>query len=269
MEAVLVSRVHPVAPQGTPPQTAAASAVAVIPARYQSSRLPGKPLADIAGRPMVEHVYRRAEAAASVHAVLVATDDARIRDAVAAFGGEARMTAAEHRSGTERLAEAARDLRCDIVVNLQADEPLVDPRAIDLVVRVLDENPGVPMSTVRCPLADADEFADPNVVKVVVDAAGFALYFSRAPIPCQGDAAAGPAEGAWRHVGLYAYRREFLLQVAALAPTPLERAERLEQLRALEHGYRIRTVEVAGEPVGVDTPGDLDRVRRIVAGGAA
>lgn len=258
---------HPAAPQGTPPPTAGASAIAVIPARYQSSRLPGKPLADIGGRPMVEHVYRRAQAAASVHAVLVATDDARIRDAVAAFGGEARMTAVEHRSGTERLAEAARDLRCDIVVNLQADEPLVDPRAIDLVVQALDENPGVPMSTVRCPLAAAGELADPNVVKVVVDADEFALYFSRAAIPYRGGG--GPVAGTYRHVGLYAYRRAFLLHVAGLAPTPLERAERLEQLRALENGYRIRTVEAAGEPVGVDTPGDLDRVRRIVAGGAA
>ena len=266
---MLVSLVHPAAPQGTIPPAARTSAVAVIPARYQSSRLPGKPLADIGGRPMVEHVYRRAQAAASVHAVLVATDDARIRDAVTAFGGEARMTAAAHRSGTERLAEAARDLSCDIVVNLQADEPLIDPRAIDRVVRALDENPGVPMSTVRCPLAGGEELTDPNVVKVVVDAGEFALYFSRAAIPYQGAAGTGPVAGTWRHVGLYAYRREFLLHVAALAPTPLERAERLEQLRVLEHGFRIRTVEVAGEPVGVDTPGDLARVRRLVAGGAA
>ncbi len=219
---------------------------------------------------MIEHVYRRAQAATSVQAVLVATDDARIRDAVAAFGGEACMTAAEHRSGTERLAEAARDVRCDIVVNVQADEPLVDPRAIDLAVGALDENPGVPMSTVRCPLVGVGELADPNVVKVVVDAGGFALYFSRAAIPYQGsDGAADPVAGTYRHVGLYAYRRAFLLHIAGLAPTPLEQAERLEQLRALEHGYRIRTVEVAGVPVGVDTPGDLDRVRRIVAGGAA
>ena len=218
---------------------------------------------------MVEHVYRRAQAAASVHAVLVATDDVRIRDAVAAFGGDACLTAAGHRNGTERLAEAARELRCDIVVNLQADEPLVEPHAIDLVVRALDENPGVPMSTVRCPLAGAGELTDPNVVKVVVDAGGFALYFSRAAIPYQGDAGTGPVAGTYRHVGLYAYRRAFLLHVAGLAPTPLERAERLEQLRALEHGYRIRTVEAAGEPLGVDTPGDLDRVRRLVAGGAA
>ena len=261
---MLLSPVHPAAPQGAAPP-AAASAIAVIPARYRSSRLPGKPLADIGGRSMVEHVYRRAAAAESVHAVLVATDDARIRDAVTAFGGEARMTASDHRSGTERLAEAARDLRCDIVVNVQADEPLVDPDAIDRVVRALGEDPDAPMSTVCCALADPGELADPNVVKVVADASGNALYFSRAAIPHQ----EGDSAGAYRHVGLYAYRRQFLLQVAALAATPLERAERLEQLRVLEHGFRIRTVEIAAGPVGVDTPGDLERVRRIVAGGAA
>lgn len=261
---MLLFAVHPAAPQGAAPP-AAASAIAVIPARYRSSRLPGKPLADIGGRPMVEHVYRRAEAAESVQAVLVATDDTRIRDAVTAFGGVARMTASAHRSGTERLAEAARDLRCDIVVNLQADEPLVDPGAIDRVVRALGEDPDAPMSTVRCALAGAGELADPNVVKVVADAGGNALYFSRAAIPHD----VGGSAGAYRHVGLYAYRRQFLLQVAALAATPLERAERLEQLRVLEHGYRIRTVEIAAGPVGVDTPGDLERVRRIVAGGAA
>ena len=260
---MLLFAVHPAAPQGAAPP-AAASAVAVIPARYRSSRLPGKPLADIGGRPMVEHVYRRAEAAESVQAVLVATDDTRIRDAVTAFGGVARMTASAHRSGTERLAEAARDLRCDIVVNLQADEPLVDPDAIDRVVRALGEDPDAPMSTVRCALAGAGELADPNVVKVVADAGGNALYFSRAAIPHH----TGESAGAYRHVGLYAYRRQFLLQVAALAATPLERAERLEQLRVLEHGYRIRTVEIAAGPVGVDTPDDLERVRRIVAGGA-
>ena len=265
---MLLFAVHPAAPQGAAPP-AAASAVAVIPARYRSSRLPGKPLADIGGRPMVEHAYRRAEAAESVQAVLVATDDTRIRDAVTAFGGVARMTAGAHRSGTERLAEAARDLRCDIVVNLQADEPLVDPGAIDRVVRALGEDPDAPMSTARCALVDVGELADPNVVKVVADAGGNALYFSRAAIPHQEGGNAGPAAGAYRHVGLYAYRRQFLLQVAALAATPLERAERLEQLRVIEHGYRIRTVEIAAGPVGVDTPDDLERVRRIVAGGAA
>ena len=266
---MVIFAVHPVAPQGTREIFSPTTAVVVIPARYESSRLPGKPLADIAGRSMVEHVYRRAQAASCVPAVLVATDDTRIRDAVAAFGGDVRMTAQSHRSGTERVAEAARDLHCDLVVNLQADEPLVDPGAIDLAVAALVDAPQVLMSTVRCPITDPAALADPNVVKVVVDGQGFALYFSRAAIPHlpNGDPRVPP--GTYKHVGLYAYRRDFLLQLAALDPTPLERAERLEQLRALEHGYRIQTVEVTKDPVGVDTPEDLERVRRIVSAGAS
>lgn len=218
---------------------------------------------------MVEHVYRRALAASSVQAAIVATDDARIRDAVAAFGGEARMTAADHRSGTDRLAETARDLHCDVVVNLQVDEPLVDPGAIDLAVQALRGDPDTPMTTARRRLDSAADLDDPNVVKVVIDARGFALYFSRAAVPHQERPGAGVPAGTWRHVGLYAYRRAFLLRFAALEATPLERAERLEQLRAIENGYRIRTVEIAGDPVGVDTPGDLERVRRIVSGGTS
>ena len=259
--------VHPVPPQGTNEVSSGNSAIVVIPARYRSSRLPGKPLADIAGRPMVEHVYRRAEAATSVNAVLVATDDTRIRDAVIAFGGEALMTASEHQSGTERLAEATRDLRFDLVVNLQADEPLVEPTAIDLTLGVLIKNPKVSMATVRYPITDPEELVDPNVVKVVVDSQGFALYFSRNAIPHQRDAAKSHEPVNYRHVGLYAYRREFLTHLAALEPTPLEKAEQLEQLRALEHGYRIQTVEITQKPVGVDTPHDLDRVRRIISNG--
>ena len=215
---------------------------------------------------MVEHVYRRAQAAASLADVLVATDDARIRDAVTAFGGRALMTAARHRSGTERLAEAARDLRCDIVVNVQADEPLLAASAIDRAVAALRDTPAAPMSTVHCKLRDPEELDDPNVVKVLVDRTGHALYFSRAAVP--GRPAGGDVpRGVYRHVGLYAYRREFLLRIAALEPTPLELAERLEQLRVLEHGYRLRTVLIPDAPVGVDTPADLERVRRLLAGG--
>lgn len=260
---------HPVASQGTVAVTPPVSVVVVIPARYQSSRFPGKPLADIAGHPMVEHVYRRAKAASCVGAVLVATDDTRIRDAVEAFGGTARMTATSHRSGTERLAEAASDLTSDVVVNLQADEPLVDPDAIDLAVDALRTHPDLSISTIRCPLASISDLDDPNVVKVVVDTHGYALYFSRRGIPfCQG-ADAGVSAGAYQHVGLYAYRRDFLLKLAKLDPTPLEQTEQLEQLRALEHGYRIYTVEIAQELVGVDTPEDLDRVRRLVSAEAS
>ena len=220
---------------------------------------------------MVEHVYRRARRASSIGAVLVATDDSRVYDAVTAFGGEARMTQASHRSGTERLAEVALGLQCDFVVNVQGDEPLIDPGAIDLAVAALTSgphNPQTPMSTVRCPITDTADLVDPNVVKVVVDHEGFALYFSRAAIPHPVEPGPAVQAGTYKHVGLYVYRRDFLLQLAALEPTPLERAERLEQLRALEHGYRIRTAEIARDPIGVDTPADLDRVREIVSAGA-
>ena len=217
---------------------------------------------------MVEHVYRRAQAASSLAAVLVATDDERIRDAVLRFGGRVRMTSAGHCSGTERLAEAVRDLHCAIVVNVQADEPLVEPAAIDATVEALREAPEAPMSTARCALAGPGELADPNVVKVVVDAEGYALYFSRTAIPYRMSAGDDVPDGVYKHVGLYAYRRNFLLHIAALEPTPLERAERLEQLRVLEHGYRLRTVSISGAPVGVDTPEDLERVRCLMANGA-
>ena len=265
---VVIFAVHPAAPQGTATSGQTESAIAVIPARYRSSRFPGKPLADIAGRPMVEHVYRHAQAACSLAAVFVATDDVRIRDAVRAFGGEVRMTAAGHGSGTERLAEAVRDLHCGIVVNVQGDEPLVEPAAIDLAVEALRTAPDAPMSTARCALDGDAELADPNVVKVVVDSDGHALYFSRAAIPHRRQEDSAVPGGVYKHVGLYAYRRNFLLHIAALEPTPLEQAEQLEQLRVLEHGYRLRTVLVPGAPVGVDTPEDLERVRCRLANGA-
>ena len=217
---------------------------------------------------MVEHVYRRAQAASSLAAVLVATDDVRIRDAVRAFGGDVRMTAAGHGSGTERLAEAVRDLPCDIVVNVQGDEPLVEPAAIDLAVEALRQAPDAPMSTACCSLDDDADLADPNVVKVAIDRAGYALYFTRAAVPWRRRADGAVPAGVYRHVGLYAYRRNFLLHVAALEPTPLEQAEQLEQLRVLEHGYRLLTVQVPGAPAGVDTPEDLERVRCLLADGA-
>ena len=181
------------------------------------------------------------------------------------------MTQTSHRSGTERLAEVALDLQCDFVVNVQGDEPLIDPNAIDLAVGALTgdhHSPRTPMSTVRCPLTAVADLADPNVVKVVVDHEGFALYFSRAAIPYPVETGDSIQPGTYKHVGLYVYRRDFLLKLAALKPTPLERSERLEQLRALEHGYRIRTVEITRDPIGVDTPEDLDRVRQIVSAGA-
>lgn len=242
------------------------SATVVVPARFHSTRFPGKPLADLDGRPLIEHVYRRASEAPGVDRVIVATDDDRIRAAVAAFGGVAVMTRADHHSGTDRLAEVAASLACDLVVNVQGDEPLVEPGMIAEALAPFAGDPDLPMATLRRRLDDLAEFLDPNVVKVVVDCSGDALYFSRAPVP-HPRAAAGSAvpAPAYKHVGLYAYRREFLLTLASLAPTPLERAESLEQLRALEHGFRIKTVETAYDSIGVDTPQDLDRVRRRLA----
>lgn len=218
---------------------------------------------------MIEHVYRRAQAAESVDSVLVATDDTRIQEAVTRFGGEALLTVGDHQSGTDRLAEAVRDLKFDLVVNLQADEPLVNPMAIDLALQALSNNPKLLMSTIRCPIETPDELENPNVVKVTVDTEGFALYFSRSPIPFSRSVGLETPHGAYRHVGLYAYRRKFLLHLASLKPTQLEQTEKLEQLRALEHGYRIQTVEIKQEPIGVDTQQDLDRVRRIFSAGAS
>jgi 3-deoxy-manno-octulosonate cytidylyltransferase (CMP-KDO synthetase) len=237
--------------------------IVVIPARYGSSRLPGKPLARIAGRTMIEHVYRRAAASRSVSAVLVATDDRRVAEAVEAFGGEVRMTRASHRSGTERLAEVAESLTCDLVVNVQGDEPLMDPRMIDQAIAPLAADATLQMGTLRRAIADPAELASPHVVKVVVDCRDRALYFSRAAIPGRRDGSATLA-GAFKHVGLYVYRREFLLRFAGLPATPLEQAELLEQLRALEHGYPVVAVETSFDSIGVDTPEDLERVRRLI-----
>jgi 3-deoxy-manno-octulosonate cytidylyltransferase (CMP-KDO synthetase) len=239
--------------------------IGIIPARYESSRFPGKPLADIAGRPMVQHVYERACRAKQLDEVLVATDDRRIYDAVRAFGGEAVMTDSAHATGTDRLAEVARKLDATtIVVNIQGDEPLLDPATVDAVIAPLLEDDTIPMSSVMVPMPDLTRAQDPNVVKVVTDQQGFALYFSRAPIPIVRDPRHD--HGPWRrHIGLYAYRRDFLLTFASLPPTPLEEVEKLEQLRALEHGYRIKMVEMDDAySIGVDTPDDLERVRSVV-----
>jgi 3-deoxy-manno-octulosonate cytidylyltransferase (CMP-KDO synthetase) len=263
MRAVVVRFVvHPVSSPVSPLDTASASVIAIIPARFASTRLPGKALAEIGGRPMIEHVYRRAAEARSVSSVIVATDDDRICRAVRAFGGEARMTSARHPSGTDRLAEVVADLACDIVVNVQGDEPLIEPDTIDEAVAPLRDDPSVEMSTLRRRIENAEEIQNPNLTKVVVDGEGYALYFSRAPIPYVRDGAR--AAPAWAHIGLYVYRRSCLLRLAGLPPSVLERSEALEQLRALENGIRIKTVETAHESIGVDTPEDLERVRRLI-----
>lgn len=237
-----------------------ARVVALIPARYASTRFPGKPLALVDDRTLVEHVYRRAEPARLVDAVVVATDDRRIADVVDGFGGTAVMTREDHATGTDRLAEVAAELACDVVVNVQGDEPLISGDAIDAAVRLLDERPDDVMGTLRRRIDSDADLASPDVVKVVVDAEGYALYFSRATIPHVPVGAPRPT--VWRHIGLYAYRRALLCELAGLPATPLEKAEALEQLRALEHGYRIRTAETAADAIGVDTPGDLERVRQ-------
>jgi 3-deoxy-manno-octulosonate cytidylyltransferase (CMP-KDO synthetase) len=250
--------------------------VAIIPARFGSTRLPGKPLSQISGKPMVQHVWERARRAAAVDRVLIATDDERIAEAVRAFGGEVAMTSRAHATGTDRLAEAAAATDAEIVVNVQGDEPMLDAALIDGAVAPLRAEGDLPMSTVSLPLTDVEEMLSSAVVKVVTDARGDALYFSRSPIPFVRDAvdlraaAAGAvARGlARKHIGLYAYRREALLRFAALPRAPLEEAESLEQLRALHHGMRIRVVPMDGQSgVAVDTPQDLERVRAIMSGG--
>ena len=244
----------------------------VIPARYGSSRLPGKPLADIGGRPMVLHVVERA-LQAGAESVVVATDDARVQQAVVAAGHQAIMTSPDHQSGTERLVEVAETLGWDddtLVVNVQGDEPLIDPALIREAARQLVLHDDAVMATLAHPIHEHADFINPNVVKVVIDEAGYALYFSRAPIPWPRDAFAAAQQtmphelGALRHIGLYAYRAGFLRTYASLAASPLERCEMLEQLRVLWHGYRISLGITPSAPApGVDTAEDLARVRAL------
>ena len=212
---------------------------------------------------MIEHVYRRVAAAASISRVIVATDDGRILDAVHRFGGEAVMTSPSHLSGTDRVAEAAAALDCDVIVNVQGDEPVLAHETIDAAVAPFTADAALEMSTLRRAVADAAELHNPNVTKVVVDRDGFAMYFSRAAIPFT--RAGQPAAEAWAHIGLYVYRRATLLRLAALPQTEMERAEALEQLRALEYGIRIKAIETAHETIGVDTREDLERVRALLA----
>jgi 3-deoxy-manno-octulosonate cytidylyltransferase (CMP-KDO synthetase) len=233
--------------------------VAVIPARYASTRLPGKPLLAQTGRPLICHVIEAARRCPRLDRVIVATDDSRIVEAVERYGGEAAWTRQDHPSGTDRVAEvAARLPDARIIVNLQGDEPEISPEALGEVVRLLVEDPDVPMSTLGTPIRDEATYRDPAAVKVVRAANGRALYFSRAAIPHDRDGRGVPPE-ALLHLGLYAYRRDFLLKLAALPPSPLERREKLEQLRVLEAGHPI-AVGLVDEPcVGIDTPEDYRR----------
>jgi 3-deoxy-manno-octulosonate cytidylyltransferase (CMP-KDO synthetase) len=234
------------------------TAVGLIPARYRSKRFPGKPLAPIAGKPMLQRVWEGARSAKSLRDVIVATDDERIAEACRGFGAAVAMTAGHHASGTDRLAEVAAGLEDEVVVNVQGDEPLVEGFVIDAAVEALAAAPEVAMATV-IHAAEPEALDDPNRVKVVLDRRGDALYFSRSRIPAHREGAEAPLY--WQHVGLYAYRRPFLLDLVRLSPTPLERAEALEQLRALEHGHPIRCAVVEGwRGVAVDVPDDVARV---------
>jgi 3-deoxy-manno-octulosonate cytidylyltransferase (CMP-KDO synthetase) len=232
----------------------------VIPARLKSSRFPGKVLAEISSKPMVQHVYERASLARYLTSTIIATDDRRVFEVARAFGARVRMTRADHPSGTDRVAEAASAESADIVVNIQGDEPLIDPDAIDAAILPLVHDADVHMATLKKKIEDPREIQDPNVVKVVTARNGDAIYFSRCPIPYERDRTAAGAPPYYKHIGLYVYRRDFLMDYSGLPVGPLEQAERLEQLRALENGYRIRVVETEYESVGVDTPEDLERV---------
>jgi 3-deoxy-manno-octulosonate cytidylyltransferase (CMP-KDO synthetase) len=236
--------------------------LAVIPARFASSRFEGKVLAKLAGKPLVQHVYERTSGCAAVDRTVVATDDSRVADAVAAFGGEVEMTSPEHRNGTERVAEVASRGDAPVILNVQGDEPLINPDSLLSCVNRLVGDETVEVSTLATPIRDPAMFERPHVVKVVMDGGGRALYFSRSPIP-HVRGAAGP--GRFKHVGVYCYRREYLLSLVTMEPGPLETSECLEQLRVLENGGRIGVAVTPHDTVGVDVPEDLARAERMLA----
>jgi 3-deoxy-manno-octulosonate cytidylyltransferase (CMP-KDO synthetase) len=239
--------------------------VGIIPARYASKRLPGKMLLDVAGKPLIMHTVDRARESALLERVIVATDDARIADAVTAAGAEAVVTTGRHRCGSDRAAEVAAGLDCDVVVNVQGDEVMIEPAVIDAAVRILLDDPVADVGTMACPISTEDEYKDRSVVKVVFTAGGVALYFSRAPIPHSKTGEFSLSLPAHRHIGIYSFRRNYLAEYAALPPSPLELAEDLEQLRALEHGARIVVgITEAHSRLKIDTEDDLERARALL-----
>ncbi len=242
--------------------------LAVVPARHASTRFPGKPLAKIAGRPMIQHVVERVRQAQKVSRVIVATEDERIQKAVESFGGEAILTRPDHLTGTDRVAEVAAHVEAQIYVNVQGDEPLIDPDTVDALVEAMIENSGTHIATPCAAIEQPKDIMDPNIVKVVRDFDGNALYFSRAPIPWVRDTARTVAPCHWKHLGLYAFRRDALLEFATLPPGELERVEQLEQLRWLENGFRILVVETDYDAVSVDVPSDVERVEKLLAAAA-
>jgi 3-deoxy-manno-octulosonate cytidylyltransferase (CMP-KDO synthetase) len=242
-----------------------AKVVLVIPARFGSTRLPGKPLVSLAGKPMIQRVYERAKLAQQASRVIVATDDERIVKAVQDFGGQARMTRVDHRTGTERVAEVAAHEAGDVFVNVQGDEPLLDPAAVDTAIKALLDDPQVSVSTVATPIKVPGDIMDPNVCKVVLDFDENALYFSRAPVPWVRDTNIKIQVRHWKHLGLYVFRRDALLEYPTLPQGELERIEQLEQLRWLENGWKIRVAEVEHDAVSVDVPEDVARVEKLLA----
>ncbi len=238
------------------------SAVAVIPARWASTRFPGKPLYPILGKPLIQHVWERCQEAKKVSQVIVATDDMRIAEAAFEFGAEVSITSPKHPSGTDRIAEVATKLRgVKHIINVQGDEPAIDSRLIDRLVEALAKKPKLEMVTAAVPFDDESDFLNPNNVKVVTGIDGRALYFSRSPIPFERDkpASAKEARKTFWHLGIYGYRRDFLMKFVRWKPTPLEQTEKLEQLRALEHGASIQVLETKHRSLGVDTPEDVTR----------
>jgi 3-deoxy-manno-octulosonate cytidylyltransferase (CMP-KDO synthetase) len=240
--------------------------LAIIPARFASHRFPGKVIAELAGKPLVVHTYERTMQAKCISKAVIATDDQKVVDALAPYDIEVIMTSPDHPSGTDRIAEVARTSTADIIVNVQGDEPMLDPETIDRAVEVMLKNPKLNMATAKHALTKREDILDPNDVKVVTDKNGMALYFSRSPIPHIRDITDQSPDHPiyWLHIGLYVFRRSFLLEYADMEPTELEGIEKLEQLRALENGHQIAVVETDFKSIGVDTPEDLERVRKLL-----
>ncbi len=246
-------------------------AIVVIPARFASERFPGKVIADLEGKPVIQWVYEGASRCKNIEAVIVATDDERVKKVVEGFGGKAIMTSPYHRSGTERIAEVAERIDYEIFINVQGDEPLIEPQMVDQVINPFKYSADFSITTLKTGLSDYSELIDPNTVKVVTDCHGYALYFSRSPIPYLRNGLSSLSDQfnsyrrVWfKHIGIYGYRRDFLLKWKDLMESPLERIEKLEQLRALENGYRIKVMETECETSGIDTPEDLEKVRSII-----
>ncbi len=235
--------------------------IGVIPARFGSTRFEGKPLVDICGKTMIQRVYEQTQKARLINEVYIATDDDRIRDKAESFGAKVIMTSREHTCGTDRIAEAIQNVEGEIILNVQGDEPLIEPEALDAVIKPLVEDSNIEMATLITPIEDESEWHDPNIVKVVKDKNDFALYCSRSLIPYSREGDTGEV---FKQIGVYAYRRDFLLAFARMEPTPYEKVEKLEQLRALENGYKIKLVETTYNPISVDVPEDVAKVESIL-----